>query len=700
MVIARDFSDGPLSTASGPNLSTLWSNWNTALGNANASGHGSLKFTPAAADDAIRSCNTLLGYLGEAASQLSSLTIDAASVMRAPLTVPNLSELISQYNTMAQENLSQVLSAHQAIVTDMRDTFRVASGLIQKTDLTSASSLAQVQAAAGLSASSSSGADPTLSETVGNQVPALLTLPTGNAKMSVFDNPVTEFQQKDPYDDGLVYLPADDGPMSYTGQLTSHPKTAGVASAMDWPELVALGKVNPQPISNAGRAWIQLAGYLSGGFRGYGTDMSAAISTGSWTGQGHQAAENAVKTYQSSFPDLVAAIHYMGTLMAYTANWLDTTTQFMPTLESEPWSGQYLGQQVSAGAGPAVTYSYTTQGTGVSFDGAAAYFPGQTISFSFDPPPAAKPETITALYQGGWVQANPATVQSTLMNYYQQQYENWYEGPYTMSSVNVPALSVPKSPVSPTVPSTGLTGSGGSSGSGVGSVPIGVSGISVGTTTPKLSPVGTVATTATNTPGATVSTGGGAASVPVGDTAATAASALPNTATSDLSSVASGLAGTGQQAAQALSSLPMAAQAAQALGGVPGLPGLGRPDQAARALTGLKAGGSVGAGGGGVASGGAGVGAAGEAGALADTEATAGSRLFPRASLAGAAEDPMVGRAGAAEPSGSPGAPGSAGRGSGEQDKQRKRAEYLRSHRHVEDAMGDALLTTAPVVDS
>ena len=79
------------------------------------------------------------------------------------------------------------------------------------------------------------------------------------------------------------------------------------------------------------------------------------------------------------------------------------------------------------------------------------------------------------------------------------------------------------------------------------------------------------------------------------------------------------------------------------------------------------------------------------------------SKLFPRAAMAAKAEETAVEEARAGMSSsggmGPMGGMGAAGRGQQEKDKEKKRAEFLDSEEWLEKAMGDAPVTSKPVVD-
>ncbi|MFI9503664.1 hypothetical protein [Nocardia sp. NPDC052566] len=89
-------------------------------------------------------------------------------------------------------------------------------------------------------------------------------------------------------------------------------------------------------------------------------------------------------------------------------------------------------------------------------------------------------------------------------------------------------------------------------------------------------------------------------------------------------------------------------------------------------------------------------------GSVSGRDAAAQAKLFPRASLSGAAPAAALGRAGmapmAATP-GSPGATGAAGRGAGTDANNRKRPTFLDSTAPIEEAVGTAPRVVEPVIE-
>lgn len=151
----------------------------------------------------------------------------------------------------------------------------------------------------------------------------------------------------------------------------------------------------------------------------------------------------------------------------------------------------------------------------------------------------------------------------------------------------------------------------------------------------------------------------------------------------------------GQQAASAAQQM---AQQAAGLAGLPGIPNLkDLEEQAKKSATAAAAKGGGGASAGGA--GGAGVGGKPLGGQTLDKA----SKLFPRAAVAEAA---MAARtAGIAPGAGMAGMPmggapmGGAGGAAGGQQREHKRADYLDSTEHIDDAIGEAPIVAKPVVE-
>ncbi|WP_336085370.1 hypothetical protein [Nocardia sp. SSK8] len=176
----------------------------------------------------------------------------------------------------------------------------------------------------------------------------------------------------------------------------------------------------------------------------------------------------------------------------------------------------------------------------------------------------------------------------------------------------------------------------------------------------------------------------------------------------DSSTDSSGSSSAGQLTSAAQSALDQASSAAQSaleqassaadqssLAGIPGSALSSLQDQAKKALSAASKGGG---GGGGSGAGGAGAGPGGLSPSL-----DSASKLFPRASVSTGAESAI--RAGLAATAGSPmgGMPmapmGGAGAGGQGQQKEHKRADYLDSTTHLDDALGDAPIVARPVVE-
>ncbi|MGW6423879.1 hypothetical protein ACWF82_14470 [Nocardia sp. NPDC055053] len=249
----------------------------------------------------------------------------------------------------------------------------------------------------------------------------------------------------------------------------------------------------------------------------------------------------------------------------------------------------------------------------------------------------------------------------------------------------------PTTGTQPTGPGTTGTGSGAGSGSGSGS---GAQGLSSAFQS-GMSALTSAAQTASQL---AASDAAKAAAKTAAQQAAAAAEQASSAASSGLEQAASALtSGLEQASSAAQSALDQASSAAEqsALSSVPGLAGLSSAleDQAKKMTSAAKSGGGSGGG----AGGGAGAG-------LPGSNLQNASSLFPRAAVTATGMEAMASRAGiagAGSPMGGmPMAPmGGAGAGAGGQQKEHKRADFLDSVEHLEEAIGAAPIVARPVIE-
>ncbi|WP_157224762.1 hypothetical protein [Nocardia thailandica] len=233
------------------------------------------------------------------------------------------------------------------------------------------------------------------------------------------------------------------------------------------------------------------------------------------------------------------------------------------------------------------------------------------------------------------------------------------------------------------------TSAGGGSGSGSGS---GSSGAAAAALQQGLSALSQAAQSAAQQAAQSGSSGSGTSAA---EQASSAAEQISSALQSGLEQAGSAVQSGLEQASSAAQTA--ADQASSGLSGLSSLPGMsGLSDLQEQAKKAMSAAGKGGGGGGGAGAGGGGAGSGPQA-------LDAASRLFPRASVATAGLE-SVARAGVASSASSPmgGMPmspmGGAGAG-GQQQKEHKRAEYLDSVEHLEEALGAAPIVARPVVE-
>jgi hypothetical protein len=310
-------------------------------------------------------------------------------------------------------------------------------------------------------------------------------------------------------------------------------------------------------------------------------------------------------------------------------------------------------------------------------------------------------------YTKGYMPTDPMPKGSTgiaRLNQIRQFYDNWYKTGYNDSAGNIPMMPLPGPVTSGNKSSSAAAGGpgGSSGGSTSGGSTNGASPTSGNATSGSKPAVGSGAPNTNPTSGSPL--GGGSTKagpganagspLPTGGNANAAATGLPAAAQTapEQQSALQGLAQAMQLGQEALQAGLQAAQ--QVMQNVPG------PRAQPSPFTGLeaKAGGAVPTSGkAGLGGGPSGLGGGPDPKAMAKQDPLA--RLFPRASL------PATPGAGAAAPTAAgstpflPGAGGAPGLGHGQgQEKERRRAKYLESGEHLEEAMGGAPMTFKPVV--
>ncbi|MDO3647292.1 hypothetical protein [Nocardia mangyaensis] len=405
----------------------------------------------------------------------------------------------------------------------------------------------------------------------------------------------------------------------------------------------------PVMVSQAAADWHWLAGELKSAFDTLSNKMISSES--SWrspsSGGGAERARAAIAAYGTGNDNLVSSMNALGDALVYVSVWLHTT-------------------------GIGLTNAHANE------------------------VPLRPPESVAAY-------------EARKNDVYQKIYVGVMNGLYVPgvdhTSGVIAVLPDPIPPTTGTPPSEvgpGGTGSGSTGGSGSGS---GSGSQSAGLSSAFQSGMSALQTAAAQTAAQTAEQAAANEAAKAAAQAAAEQAAAQAAAEQASSALQSGLeqAGTAlqsgleQASSAAESALQQANAAAQqgALSAVPGLAGVNSAlDQAKKAMSAASRGGG----------GGGGAGAGGGAGLPQTMESS--SRLFPRAALATGAESGFragIAGAGVGNPMGGMpmgGMPmGGAGAGGGQQQKEHKRADYLDSVEHLDEALGDAPIVARPVVE-
>ncbi|MEU7764901.1 hypothetical protein AB0B25_07235 [Nocardia sp. NPDC049190] len=637
-----------------------------------------LRFEFWAAQKAANQCSEAIGGILRVQEKI------AAMVPLRQLSQLDSGDLLAIQCNDTLGGLSEVLRTHEAMLTEMMDTFIAAGKKYIQTDLESAGGYdektrkwmlgdldrirAEVPKKGGkfVTKAPELGKDPKIVKIDDED----RVDPTGRdfTEVPKTDGIENVFGDVEPSD--VVKPAAIPGKvMDYAGstqtqreplhqdRLETGPNPENPAN-QQWRDLHDLGLSTGlaiKPVREATRDWKWMALELDDAVGAFAENI-ANTTKDDWSGTGADKAIGAVKKYHAKAVDLTSRMNAVSSLLDYTGKWLKSTKEGMPPDPKPPPAKMVTTFDEMGGS-----YSY------------------------LDPTQADKNQRNLAIYR--------------------QNMENSYVLGVQTSSLFMPTLnelptnrtSIPKGKAANPADKTGDRGpyTGGGPGGGPGYAPTGYTPTGYTPTRtpqsfgndlvpsaaggPDTSPTGTKATDRTITTTTTVP-----------DSASQAANGLSQAADMAQQGVQQGMNAAAQaaQAAQqaaamgsGLDSLNNAARAA-------GLPGLGTPGG-----TGGLSAGKVG-----------GIGGAGAAAAALQKEAEA-ARLFPRANLAGPAGS-ALGRLGipgsGIAAAGAPGSPGPAGAGAGQgqgQGKDHKRANYLDSKTHLEEALGDAPTVVRAVVE-
>lgn len=426
-----------------------------------------------------------------------------------------------------------------------------------------------------------------------------------------------------------------------------------------WRDLYDLGVSTQKavkPVYHHAEMWKWVAGEMSKAIEGL-ADRLTSIPEDLWDGVGAAAAKSAVQDYHARARDFTLRMESFGGNLDYTSRWLKNTAKGMPDTPEPPdgyfvpGQGQYnpygSWNALSSGSGSirSATEADTARQLAIHRQNMENnYVVGVQNSSEYIPAFAELPSTATP--PPGKTTPHPTGPGVTVPS----------------RSTNVPTGGGSAIPVggAPSLP-----GGPGSTGGGVPNAYTGSARPGPGT------------------PGGNLPNESAAVRTPT--TPRPADLAEPTKGAGQLSDLAKqGLENAGSAAEEA-------AKQASAPTGMPRMPGTpGMPQANA-----LRAGG-LGAYGGGSA----GTGAGGSSPAAPQLRSS--PSLFPRASLEGPLANTRMAGAGASTPmNGAPGTPGAgAGAGNqGQQDKDHNRGKFLRSKKHLEEALGESRTFTRSIVE-
>lgn len=635
---------------------------------------GNLVFHPAAAEAAAKECADVMGTVSALRQEISQMG-----------RLNELSHLASGWYLADQINgttdtIDTVMGSFRTVLGEMLDTFKRAGRNYLDSDELSAAGFpgpsrqAMRAALDGIRASDEpgklsrqppdAGREPaTFSKGSNTEIAAVgardLTGAGGTGREPEEPIEADELVRPAAMNDNMLDLDVDEQSKPELLQRETLETGGGLENpySQSWRDLYDLG-VSTQnavkPVYHQAQMWKWVAGEMDAAVGGL-ADRLARMPDSLWDGAGAAAAKAAVRDYHTRAQDLTTRMESFGGNLDYTSRWLKNTAKGMPNSPEPPES---------------------------------YYQPGHPV---YSP------------YGGSVRTAEPATDAEIARHLaiHRQNMENNYVVGVQNSSGYLPAFEELPSATSPPVNTTPQadasgettttpTGGGSTAPTGGGPTPIGGA--------PPM-PGGPVAGGAPATPPGTRTAGPGfrggspvepaTVQVPTGAAPRNSGTAAGPT---DSAGQVGDLAGQGLRSAA--SAAEQAANQAVPPGGIPRLPG--SPGMPPAAPTGgLRSGGlpAGGAGGGGTGSGGS---------SPAAPPLRNGPSLFPRASIEGPAAGARWAGAAAGTSTpmhGVPGTPGAGAGGQGQQDKDHNRGRFLRSKKHLDEAIGAARTFTRSIVE-
>ncbi|MFI6310234.1 hypothetical protein ACIBEK_08970 [Nocardia fusca] len=632
---------------------------------------GRLVFHPAAAQSAARECADVMGTVGALRQEISNMG-----------RLSELSHLASGWYLANQINgttntVVSVMESFRTVLGEMLDTFKQAGrNYLDSDDLAAAefpgparqamrAALDDIRppAAPGkfFRQPPNEGREPaTFSKGSNTEITTVgardLTGPGDAGKKSGTPIEASELVRPANVNDSMLYF--DESNQGKPESLQQETLEGGGGTENPyvqlWRDLYDLGLSTQKavkPVYHQAEMWKWVAGELGKAVEGL-ADRLTRMPESLWDGAGAAAAKAAVQDYHSRARDFTVRMESFGGNLDYTSRWLKNTAKGMPSTPDPPERYYEPGQ---------VYYS--------PYGGSA----GTTDA-------ATEAETARQL----------AIHRQNMENNYVVGVQNSSEYLPAFGELPTTARAPGDTPPHATVPGGSTT---------VPSIP--------GTTVPAGSGTIVPAGSAPSAPGGPVS--GGALDVPAGSApgpgarggyppvesaaARTPTGAAPRTpgtaaASTDRAGQLSDLAKQGLQ--NAGSAADEALKQGSQPGSIPRMPATpGMPQANGLRSGGLPSGGGI--------SGGNGAGGS----SPAAPPLRSSPALFPRASLEGmSAGARAIGAVGSSTPmNGAPGTPGPGAGNQGQQDKEHDRAKYLRSKKHLDQALGEALTFTRSVVE-
>ncbi|MGW6724414.1 hypothetical protein ACWF9G_00790 [Nocardia sp. NPDC055029] len=549
------------------------------------------------------------------------------------------------------DTLRTRLSEHKKILTAIGHTFVTAGKLYEDSDESTEGAFNRIKKS--VSGKAPDGFEVTSAKPTVGATSAPLFLKPGLTN--------TQSDKLATYDPDKMNIPAPIHPgdgtegmtkMQKSDQRNTAPVDLEASNSLEYDDFYRMNNnltASKQRVVDIGRAWTWMHGQMNTDATALRDAVDKAIAGGMWSSPAAQKARNSIDGYTNDVVGLADNTKVMGGAVDYTVRWLDNVQSYLPTKSSAELTGDKEDKDAQI-----------NKATGLAREAfSRLYSPAVDTASNSIPLLSEAVSPVTGGLSGEGSGTN-GSGDGTGTNGGSGTGGSGSSGGYGGGF-------------------GGGSGSGlrsGSGGSGTGSNGSGRQGTSDGTSGLGRKDNG----------GSTGSNGSGGGSGSGGNGSGSGSGSS--------SGSGSGLAEAAKQMGLASSTGDKSTGADKSTAGKDGLSALekAKEEMAKNAAKGGGGGGGVGGGGGGL----------GGAGLPKDTAGAAASKLFPRA--AAAVPTGALGRAGLAGMAspGMPGGMGPAGAGAGGQQgggKEHKRADYLDSADHLDEALGEAPVVAKPVVE-